>query len=105
SVVQCLAGSRTLSGIRPIPGQARPCSRNVGFGPELALCTPHDVAALSPDPDPAPPRAPAEVYWGMSSVASRAGSELPDINDRLVEPETRQKMYDGGLVARSPPHP
>jgi hypothetical protein len=38
----------------------------------------------------------------MSSVASRAGSELPDIDDRLVEPETRQEMYDGELVDVSP---
>jgi hypothetical protein len=41
----------------------------------------------------------------MSSVASRAGSELPDINDRLVEPETRQEMYDGELVDVSPADP
>jgi hypothetical protein len=50
----------------------------------------------SPDPDP--PRGPAEVCFGMPSVVSRAASELPDIDDHLVEPETRYEMYDGELV-------
>jgi Uma2 family endonuclease len=43
----------------------------------------------------------------MPSVASRAASELPDIDDRLVEPETRYEMYDGELVdvpPADPPH-
>ena len=57
----------------------------------------------SPDPDP--PRAPAEVCLDMSSVVSRAASELPDINDRLVEPETRYEMLDGELVYVSPADP
>jgi Uma2 family endonuclease len=38
----------------------------------------------------------------MSSVALHAGTELPDIDDRLVEPETRYEMYDGELVEVSP---
>jgi Uma2 family endonuclease len=38
----------------------------------------------------------------MSSVAAHAGSELPDIDDRLVEPETRYEMVDGELVEVSP---
>ena len=54
----------------------------------------------SPDPDP--PRAPAEVCSGMSPVVSRAASELPDIDDRLVEPETRHEMLDGELAYVSP---
>lgn len=43
----------------------------------------------------------------MSSVVSRAASELPDIDDRLVEPETRYEMLDGELVyvpPADPPH-
>ena len=39
---------------------------------------------------------------GMSSVALHAGSGLPDIDDRLVEPETRYEMVDGELVHVSP---
>jgi Uma2 family endonuclease len=38
----------------------------------------------------------------MSSVVSRAASGLPDIDDRLVEPETRYEMLDGELVHVSP---
>ena len=38
----------------------------------------------------------------MSSVALHAGSGLPDVDDRLVEPETRHEMYDGELVEVSP---
>jgi Uma2 family endonuclease len=49
-----------------------------------------------------PRRAPAEVCSGMSSVASRAPSDLPDIDDRLVEPEARYEMLDGELVYVSP---
>ena len=41
----------------------------------------------------------------MSSVASRAESELPAIDDRLVAPETRYEMYDGELVYVSPADP
>lgn len=41
----------------------------------------------------------------MSSVASRAVSGLPAIDDRLVEPETRDEMYDGELVQVSPADP
>jgi len=41
----------------------------------------------------------------MSSVASRAVSGLPAIDDRLVEPETRYEMYDGELVQVSPADP
>jgi Uma2 family endonuclease len=41
----------------------------------------------------------------MSSIALHAGSELPDIDDRLVEPETRYEMYDGELVDVSPADP
>jgi Uma2 family endonuclease len=57
----------------------------------------------SPDPDPLP--APVEVCWAMPSVASRPRSELPDIDDRLVEPEARFEMYDGELVHVSPADP
>ena len=38
----------------------------------------------------------------MSSDASFARSALPDIDDRLVEPETRYEMVDGELVYVSP---
>jgi Uma2 family endonuclease len=38
----------------------------------------------------------------MPSVVSRAQSELPDIDDRLVEPETRYEMLDGELVYVAP---
>jgi Uma2 family endonuclease len=41
----------------------------------------------------------------MSSVVSRAVSELPDIDDRLVAPETRHEVYDGELVEVSPADP
>jgi hypothetical protein len=37
----------------------------------------------------------------------RAGSELPDIDDRIVEPDTRYEMLDGELVyvsSADPPH-
>jgi len=34
----------------------------------------------------------------MPSDAHLAGSELPEIDDRLVVPETRYEMYDGELV-------
>jgi Uma2 family endonuclease len=43
----------------------------------------------------------------MSSDASLVPSELPDIDDRLVVPETRYEMYDGELVyvpPADPPH-
>ena len=42
---------------------------------------------------------------GMSSMVSHAASELPDIDDRLVEPETRYEMLDGELVYVSPADP
>lgn len=38
----------------------------------------------------------------MSSGFLRAAPELPDIEDRLVEPETRYEMLDGELVHVSP---
>ncbi|HEX2687983.1 MAG TPA: Uma2 family endonuclease [Kofleriaceae bacterium] len=38
----------------------------------------------------------------MSSVVSHAASKLPDIDDRLVEPEARHEMLDGELVHVSP---
>jgi Uma2 family endonuclease len=38
----------------------------------------------------------------MSLVASRADSELPAVDDRLVEPETRYEIHDGELVYVSP---
>jgi Uma2 family endonuclease len=38
----------------------------------------------------------------MSSVVSHAASKLPGIDDRLVEPEARHEMLDGGLVYVSP---
>jgi Uma2 family endonuclease len=41
----------------------------------------------------------------MSFAASCADSELPGIDDRLVEPETRYEMYDGELVYVSPADP
>ena len=41
----------------------------------------------------------------MPSVASRVDSDLPAIDDRLVEPETRYEMYDGELVYVSPADP
>jgi Uma2 family endonuclease len=41
----------------------------------------------------------------MPSVALRPESELPDIDDRLVEPGTRYEMYDGELVYVSPADP
>jgi Uma2 family endonuclease len=41
----------------------------------------------------------------MPSVAPRAASELPDIDDRLVKPETPYEMYDGELVHVSPADP
>jgi Uma2 family endonuclease len=41
----------------------------------------------------------------MPSVASLAASELPDIDDRLVESEGRHEMYDGELVEVSPADP
>jgi len=41
----------------------------------------------------------------MPPVASHAGSELPDIDDRLVEPETGHEMYDGELVEVPPSDP
>jgi Uma2 family endonuclease len=43
----------------------------------------------------------------MSSDAAGAGADLPDIDDRLVEPETGYEMYDGELVhvpPADPPH-
>ena len=52
--------------------------------------------------DPVPPPVPTEVCLGMSSVVSPAASKLPDIEDRLVEPETRHEMVDGELVYVSP---
>jgi Uma2 family endonuclease len=36
---------------------------------------------------------------------ARASSDLPDINDRLVEPETRYEMVDGELIFVSPSDP
>jgi len=47
-------------------------------------------------------RMPPQVCLGMSSVSPRAASELPDIEDRLVEPEARYEMLDGELVYVSP---
>jgi Uma2 family endonuclease len=41
----------------------------------------------------------------MLSEAAHAGSELPDIDDRLVEPETPYEMLDGELVYVSPADP
>lgn len=41
----------------------------------------------------------------MSLVASNADAELPDIDDRLVEPETRYEMLDGELVYVPPAEP
>jgi Uma2 family endonuclease len=41
----------------------------------------------------------------MPSAASRVDSDLPDIDDRLVEPETRYEMLDGGLVYVAPADP
>lgn len=41
----------------------------------------------------------------MSSEAAHDGSELPDIDDRLVEPETPYEMLDGELVYVSPADP
>jgi len=41
----------------------------------------------------------------MPSVASRVDSDLPGIDDRLVEPDTRYEMYDGELVYVSPADP
>jgi Uma2 family endonuclease len=41
----------------------------------------------------------------MSPVVSPDAPELPDIDDRLVEPETRYEMYDGELVYVSPAAP
>jgi Uma2 family endonuclease len=38
----------------------------------------------------------------MSSDRAADGSELPDIDDRLVEPETRYEMLDGELIYVSP---
>jgi Uma2 family endonuclease len=43
----------------------------------------------------------------MLPVVSRTASALPDIDDRLVEPETRYEMHDGELVyvpPADPPH-
>ena len=43
----------------------------------------------------------------MSSSNSLADAELPDINDRLVEPETRYEIWDGEVVyvpPADPPH-
>jgi Uma2 family endonuclease len=53
-------------------------------------------------PDPVPPSALAELYLGMSFVASHAPPALPGIDDRLVEPEARHEMLDGELVYVSP---
>jgi Uma2 family endonuclease len=63
----------------------------------------HDLPADRADPDPE--RAAAEVWWGMSPGAAHAESELPDIDDRLVEPETPYEMLDGELVYVSPADP
>jgi len=41
----------------------------------------------------------------MSSLVSRAEPELPDIDDRLVEPKTRYEILDGELVFVSPADP
>jgi Uma2 family endonuclease len=41
----------------------------------------------------------------MAPIASHAGSELPDIDDRLVEPETGHEMYDGELFEVPPADP
>ena len=41
----------------------------------------------------------------MPSVASRVDSDLPGLDDRLVEPKTRYEMYDGELVYVSPADP
>lgn len=38
----------------------------------------------------------------MASSDPRADEQLPDIDDRLVEPETRYEMWDGELVYVSP---
>lgn len=38
----------------------------------------------------------------MPSDPARAGSDLPDIDDRLVEPESRYEMLDGELVYVAP---
>jgi hypothetical protein len=63
----------------------------------------HDLAADRTDLDPK--CATAEVWWGMSSETAHAESELPDIDDRLVEPETPYEMLDGELVYVSPADP
>jgi hypothetical protein len=41
------------------------------------------------------PRVPLEVSLGMPFDPTEADSDLPDIDDRLVEPGTRYEMYDG----------
>ena len=41
----------------------------------------------------------------MSPDASRADHALPDIDDRLVAPETRYEVHDGELVVVSPANP
>jgi Uma2 family endonuclease len=41
----------------------------------------------------------------MSSQVSRAGTALPDIDDRLVAPESRYEIHDGEIVYVSPADP
>ena len=41
----------------------------------------------------------------MSSSASLADTELPDIDDHLVEPETPYEIWDGEVVYVSPAKP
>jgi hypothetical protein len=78
-------------------------SRHVSSGAVLAPRREHDLAADRIDRDLE--RAAAEVCWSMSSDAAYAGSELPDIDDRLVEPDTRYEMLDGELAYVSPADP
>src|SRR6185436_3393747 len=44
------------------------------------------------------PRGPLEVSLVMSFDPARDDSDLPDVDDRLVEPGTRYEMLDGELV-------
>jgi putative restriction endonuclease len=54
-----------------------------------------------------PPSGLAALCWGMSSSDALADAELPDIDDRLVEPETPYEIWDGEVVyvpPADPPH-
>jgi Uma2 family endonuclease len=103
-IVRCLAEARTA--VRD-PAVRRTASDVISLRrsrPDICFGRARALVMHCPNPGTS---GPVEVSLGMSSDAAGAGADLPDIDDRLVEPETGYEMYDGELVhvpPADPPH-